>query len=289
MKASWKDYYEITKPRIILLNLVAVFGGYWLASRGHIEWGSLLMVLIGTSLVMASSCVFNNYFDRDFDIKMARTKSRALPMGKIKPSHALVYAIVLGIIGEASLFAINWLAGVLGLVGMFVYVVIYTLWLKRNSTWSTSVGGISGAMPPVIGYVAVTGELDLGAWLLFAVLFFWQPPHFWALGIFRTEEYRAAGYPLLPVVKGIKRTKVQMLPYVTLLFVANLLLYVFDYVGMIYLVAVGAMTLAWVIHSYAGLAAKNDQTWARKNFLFSVNYLLILFVVMIIDTAAYSS
>ena len=289
MKASWRDYYEVTKPRIIFLNLVAAFGGYWLASRGHVEWGTLLPAMFGTALVMASSCVFNNYFDMDFDRKMERTRNRPLPMGKIEPSRALAYAVILGVIGEALLFSVGWLVGVLGLVGMFVYVVIYTLWLKRSSTWSTSVGGISGAMPPVIGYTAVTGELDLGAWLLFAVLFLWQPPHFWALGIFRTEEYRAAGYPLLPVVKGVKRTKVQMLPYVTLLFAANILLYAYRYVGLIYLVVIGLLTLAWVIHSWMGLAAKDDEKWARKNFLFSVNYLLVLFVVMVIDTAAYSS
>src|SRR5690606_9760353 len=127
-------------------------------------------------------------------------------------------------------------------------VVIYTIWLKRTSTWSTSVGGISGAMPPVIGYVAVSGEMDLGAWLLFAMLFLWQPPHFWALGIRRKEEYRAAGYPLLPVVKGTLRTKIQMIPYVVLLVASTVLLFVYDYVGWIFLIVSGALGLIWLAY-----------------------------------------
>lgn len=175
--ASWRDFITVTKPGIIRSNLIAAFAGYWVASGWDVQYGRLILTLLGTMLVMASACVFNNYFDRDLDMKMERTRERGLPTGRLKPQTVLLYGIGLGIAGLAVLFAFcGVLAGLFGIVGMFVYVVVYTLWLKRTSTWSTSVGAISGAMPPVIGYVAVTGTVDLGAWLLFAMLFLWRPP-----------------------------------------------------------------------------------------------------------------
>jgi protoheme IX farnesyltransferase len=176
------------------------------------------------------------------------------------------------------------LAGLFGIVGMFVYVVVYTLWLKRTSTWSTSVGAISGAMPPVIGYVAVSGTVDLGAWLIFAMLFLWQPPHFWALGIRRKEEYRAAGFPLLPVVKGTRRTKFQMIPYVALLLPIPVLMYVYDYAGVFFLIISTALSLAWLILTLMGFTAKDDEVWAKKNFLFSINYLTVSLIVLVLNT-----
>lgn len=283
-KAVWRDYVQLTKPSIILSNLIAAFGGFWMASGWRIDLSVMLMMLAGNAIVMASACVFNNYLDRDMDQKMTRTQDRALPTGRIEPRHVLVYGAVLGIIGTVILAAINWLAAVLGIVGIFVYVIIYTLWLKRTSTWSTSVGGISGAMPPVIGYVAVTGELDAGAWILFAILFLWQPPHFWALGIRRREEYRAAGFPLLPVVKGVRRTKWQMIPYVVLLIPVSILLYVMNYVGVIYLVVAVLLGVYWLWLCISGLWAKDDEAWSKRAFLFSINYLMITFIVIILNT-----
>lgn len=289
MNAALKDYIELTKPGIIMSNLIAALGGFWVASRWEIDWGVLVLALLGSALVMASSCAFNNYLDKDFDKKMERTSNRPLPAGRMKPRHAFWFAVALGIAGEAALFAINLLTGVLGLAGMFAYIVVYTLWLKRTSTWSTSIGGISGSMPPVIGYVAVTGKLDLGALLLFAILFFWQPPHFWALGIRRKEEYRAAGYPLLPVVKGVLRTKLQMIPYVVLLIVSSVLFYYYNYVGLIFLITSVTLGVIWLFYCLAGLKTNDDNLWARKTFLFSVNYLTIIFIVMIIDTVRISN
>lgn len=283
-KAVWRDYVQLTKPSIILSNLIAAFGGFWMASGWRIDLSDMLMMLAGNAIVMASACVFNNYLDRDMDQKMTRTQDRALPTGRIEPRHVLVYGAVLGIIGTVLLAAINWLAAVLGIVGIFVYVIIYTLWLKRTSTWSTSVGGISGAMPPVIGYVAVSGELDAGAWILFAILFLWQPPHFWALGIRRREEYRAAGFPLLPVVKGVRRTKWQMIPYVVLLIPVSILLYVMNYVGVIYLVVAVLLGVYWLWLCISGLWAKDDEAWSKRTFLFSINYLMITFIVIILNT-----
>lgn len=283
--ATWKDFIALTKPGIIRSNVIAVFAGFWLASQWDLQYGKLIWTIFGAVLVMASSCVFNNYFDRDFDMKMERTRQRALPTGRLSPRVVLWYAIILGVLGLAALFSFSGLlAGLFGIVGMFVYVVVYTLWLKRTSTWSTSIGGISGSMPPVIGYVAVTGKIDLGAWLLFALLFLWQPPHFWALGIRRVEEYRAAGYPLLPVVKGIPRTKLQMIPYLLLLLPIPILMYVYGYTGIWFLIIGEALSIVWLYMALKGIRSQDNDAWAKKVFIFSVNYLTISLIVMILDT-----
>lgn len=282
---TWKDFIAVTKPGIIRSNLIAAFAGFWLASRWDIHFGLMIMTLLGTMLVMASACVFNNYFDRDLDIKMERTKKRALPTGRLAPKVVLWYAIILGITGLAVLFLFSGvLAGVFGIVGIFVYAVVYTMWLKRTSTWSTSVGAISGAMPPVIGYVAVTQTVDMGAWLLFALLFLWQPPHFWALGIRRVEEYRAAGFLLLPVVKGIKRTKIQMIPYIALLVPLPILMYAYGYAGIFFLVISLLLSLVWLYLAIKGFRAKDDTAWSKKMFFFSINYLTISLFVLVLNT-----
>ncbi|WP_059049449.1 heme o synthase [Paenibacillus senegalimassiliensis] len=283
--ATWRDFVALTKPGILRSNLIAAFAGFWLASRWELDIFGLIVMLVGTGLVMAASCVFNNYFDREMDTKMARTKNRALPTGKLAPKTVLWYASILGAAGLVVLFAFSGpLAGLFGIIGMLVYVVVYTLWLKRTSTWSTSIGAISGAMPPVIGYVAASGQIDLGAWMLFALLFLWQPPHFWALGIRRTEEYRAAGFPLLPVVKGIPRTKIQMIPYLVLLLPIPVLLYAYNYTGIWFLIIGELLSVLWLLMALQGFWAKDNDAWARKVFLFSVNHLTICLIVMILDT-----
>ncbi len=242
-------------------------------------------MLLGSALTMASACVFNNYLDRELDMKMARTRDRALPQNRMTPRFVFGYAVVLGIAGLIVLFGlVNVLTGWLGLLGMFVYVVVYTMWLKRSSTWSTSIGGISGAMPPVIGYCAVTNEVDAGACILFALLFLWQPAHFWSLAIRRMEEYRAAGFPLLPVVKGVNRTKWQMLPYILLLIPASILMYYYDYAGIYFLILSVGIAVVWFIHAVSGLGAKDDEKWAKTDFMISINYLMIMFLTMILDT-----
>ncbi|OXS53314.1 protoheme IX farnesyltransferase [Cohnella sp. CIP 111063] len=280
-----KDLVALTKPRIIRLNLIAAFGGYWVASKWDPDIWILVWMLIGSTLTMASSCVVNNYWDRDLDLKMERTRDRALPQKRLSPGFVLGYGIALGIAGLAVLFLlVNPLTGWLGLLGMFVYIVVYTMWLKRSSTWSTSVGGVSGAMPPVIGYCAVTNEVDAGAWILFALLFLWQPAHFWSLAIRRKEEYKAAGFPLLPVVKGVTRTKWQMLPYILLLIPASILMYYYDYVGIYFLVLSVGIAAVWFVHAVGGLRAKDDEKWAKTDFMISINYLMIMFLTMVLNT-----
>ncbi|CAM3050267.1 heme o synthase [Paenibacillus sediminis] len=282
---AWRDFIAVTKPGILRSNLIATFAGFWLASQWDIQYLKLIWTLLGTVLIMASSCVFNNFFDRDLDTKMDRTKNRPSATGSLSPRVVLWYAVVLGLAGFAVLFGICGMeAGIFGAVGMFVYVVVYTLWLKRSSTWSTSIGAISGAMPPVIGYVSASGQVDMGTWLLFAMLFLWQPPHFWALGIRRMEEYRAAGFPLLPVVKGIGRTKIQMIPYIALLIPVPILMYVYGYTGIVYMIVASLLSVIWLFISLRGFTVKDNDAWAKKAFMFSINYLTVSLLVMIFDT-----
>lgn len=266
-------------------NLIAAFGGFWVASQWNVDWLLLIYMLVGSTLVMACSTVFNNVMDREMDQKMTRTKTRATAEGRLTPAQGYSYAVSLGVVGLAMLYwLVNPLTAMLGILGIFVYVVIYTAWLKRRSTWSTSIGAISGSMPPVIGYCAVANTVDAGAWILFIILFLWQPPHFWALGIRRTEEYRKAGFPLLPVVKGIKRTKIQMIPYVVLIIPATILFYTFGYVGIIFLVSSIILGLIWLIYCIAGLFTKDTDKWAMKTFMISIYYLMAISIIMVIDT-----
>jgi protoheme IX farnesyltransferase len=284
---TWRDFVQLTKPGIIFSNSITAFGGFWVASGWHIDWLQMLYTMVGTALVMASGCVLNNYLDRDMDTKMARTQSRALPSGKISPQTVLLYGISLGVIGITGLgVLVNPMTALLGLIGLFVYVWIYTAWFKRTSVWSTFVGSFSGAIPPMIGYCAVRPEIDAGALILFGILFLWQPPHFWALGIRRMEEYRAAGFPLLPVVRGTYVTKMSMIRYIVLLVPLSLLLYVYGYVNVFYFYAAALMGLYWAFLCIKGFKAQDEQQWAKKMFIYSINYLTVLFIVMVVTTNA---
>jgi len=286
-KATFKDFIQLTKPGIIFSNSLTALGGFWVASGWDISWLKLIWTLLGTALVMASGTVLNNYLDRDMDAKMERTQKRALVSGIISPATVLRYGIALGIAGLAVLWFLvqSPLATLLGLIGLFAYVWIYTAWFKRTSVWSTFVGSFSGATPPVIGYCAVTQTFDMGAVILFLILFLWQPPHFWALGIRRMEEYRAAGFPLLPVVRGTYVTKMAMIRYIVLLVPVSLLLYVYDYVGELYFFAAVAMGLYWAFVSLKGFKAEDEMKWAKRMFIISVNYLTLLFIIMMISTS----
>jgi len=271
---------------MIATNLITAFGGFWVASKWSIDWFLLFMMLVGSALIMGSGCVLNNVLDRERDRLMERTQKRAIPTGTISTRAAVLYAAVLGLFGLAVLyFFVNPLTALLGVIGHISYVVIYTYWLKPTSTWSTSVGGIAGAVPPVIGYCAVAETVDMGAILLFGLLFFWQPPHFWALGIRKREEYRKAGYPLLPVVKGVLRTKWQMVPYLIALYPTTVLLYTMEYVGIVFLIGALLLLTAWTLQCVSGLFTKDDNAWSLRAFKYSLYYLTFVFVLMIADTA----
>jgi protoheme IX farnesyltransferase len=231
MKEKIATYYQLTKPGIIYGNALPTIAGFFLASKTHINFFVLLAVLVGQSLIIASACVFNNYIDRDIDKKMARTKNRALVRGTLSASSALVYATLLGLIGVAILTAYtNILTVFIGVVGLIVYVVLYGI-TKRRGPYGTIVGSISGAMPPVAGYTAVSNNLDAAAIILFLILIFWQMPHFYAIAMYRLKDYTAAHIPVLPAKTSMHRTKVHIMVYVIGFILTSLALSVAGYMG----------------------------------------------------------
>jgi protoheme IX farnesyltransferase len=282
----WKDFIDITKPGINASNLLATFTGYLLAA-GYTHtfgWMVFIYTMIGTALVIAGGCTLNNFYDRDIDPHMERTRIRAVPSGRMKPGTALIYGIILTIAGHLILaFGVNLLAAVLGFIGFAVYLFIYTMWLKRTSTWNTVVGGISGAVPPVIGWVAVTGSLDLAAWALFFILFLWQPPHFFALAMRKTKEYRAAGIPMLPVVKGNAETKKQILIFTILLFPATIFLFATNAVGWTFLITAIILDIIYVVLAIRGFSKRDEDLWAKQMFLYSLFYLTLILIMMMAD------
>lgn len=279
----FKDYYQLTKPGIIYGNAITAAAGFFLASRGHIHWALFLATIIGISLVIASGCVINNYYDRDIDALMERTKNRPLVRRVISPLNALLYGKLLGIIGFFVLFIYtNILTVSIAMGGLFVYVALYTMLLKRTSIYSTLIGSISGAIPPVVGYLAVTGRIDIGAILLFFILAIWQMPHSFAIAIYRLDDYKRAKISVLPVKKGIPVTKVHMLFYTAVFTCTTFLLSVFGYTSYTYLFTMTILGLMWL-----GLIAKgfwvkpaDDKRWARNVFVFSIIVLLIFSILI---------
>ncbi|WP_134684272.1 heme o synthase [Brevibacillus migulae] len=272
--ATWRDYLELTKPGITVSNLMTAFVGLWLASKGSPDLGVLIFTMLGTALFIMSGAALNNYYDRDLDQKMKRTKNRGVASGKISPRNALLLGIALLLLGLVVLgVLVHPLAAVWGLIGHIFYVLIYTP-LKRVTTLNTVVGGISGAAPPVIGWVAVTHSMDMGAWMLFLVLFLWQSPHFLALAMMKVEDYREGGLPMLPVVKGFYETKRQMFFWGAALFPASLLLYAYSEAGLLYLIVTSVLGLIYLVLLLQGFKTQDDLAWAKKLFGYSLVYLM---------------
>lgn len=270
----FKKYYLLTKPGIVYGNAVVATGAFFLASRGRIDLILLFAMLIGLSFVMASACVFNNYVDRKIDKKMSRTKSRALALGTITTQSSLVYASLLLAFGAGLLVIFtNLLTLLIAMTGVIFYVVIYGI-VKRKSVHGTLVGSISGAVPPVVGYTAVTNTFDMGALILFMILVVWQMPHFYAIAIFRIKDYKAASIPVMPLVLGVRRTKITMLFYIILFIGVITLPTHFGYTGYLYLVAMIALGLVWLFKGLKGLNTENNEIWARKMFKFSLIVLM---------------
>ncbi|EPF6070548.1 protoheme IX farnesyltransferase [Acinetobacter sp. 1130196] len=272
-----KKYLFLTKPGILFGNFVTTLGGFFLAAQGSIDILLLLLTLIGTTLVVASGCVVNNVIDQDIDTKMQRTQNRALVKKTISPTVALIYAFLLGIIGFSILwFGVNGYAFLFAVIGFVVYVGFYSLWTKRTSIHQTVIGSISGASPPVIGYTAVTHQFDVAALLLFLAYGLWQMPHSWAIAIYRFDDYKNAGIPILPVARSIYRTKIECVIYI-LLFAAVLNgLYCFGYTNVFFLITFNALTAYWFYLSIIGFKAENDQLWAKRFFLYSVILITLL-------------
>lgn len=284
LKTIFKDLYELTKPRIAFMVLITTFTGMWLATGGPPAWELMLFTLLGVGMASASSSAFNNYIDREIDQLMDRTRNRPLPAGRLPAWSALAVGSVLGVGSFALLMSsVNALTAWLALFTNFFYVVVYTIWLKRHSPLCTSIGGVAGALPPVLGVTAVANEITPVAWALFGFMYLWQPPHFWALALIKTEEYRKVGIPMLPVVKGEWITKRQMLIYTVLLLPASLSLTWLGATGWIYGAVALILSLVYLVMTIQFIRQEVTRKSAYRLFFFSIIYLCILFVMMFVN------
>ena len=281
-----KSYYQLTKPRIIPLLLITTAASMWIASNGRVDPFLLLITLLGGTLAAASAQVMNCIYDQDIDYTMTRTRKRPIPSGRVQPRHALIFAVVLGVLSFSllTIFA-NLLAAMLALSGIVFYMLIYTHWLKRHTTQNIVIGGAAGSIPPLVGWAAVTGNLGLIPCLLFAIIFLWTPPHFWALALMIKEDYAEVEIPMLPVVEGEEATVKQIWVYSLLLVPCSLLLmYPIGNLGIIY----GAIALyLGSKFLYKAWELKQDPTsnqLAKGMFKYSIFYMMLLCVGMIIDT-----
>ncbi len=281
-----QSYYQLTKPRIILLLLITTTAGMWLGAKGEVDPGLLLVTLTGGALASGAANTINCLYDSDIDYVMERTRWRPIPSGRVQPRHALFFAATLTLISFTLLtvFA-NLLAALLAMSGIVFYVAVYTHWLKRHSVQNIVIGGAAGAIPPLVGWAAVTGDLSWAAWLLFLIIFLWTPPHFWALAIMIRDEYKEVGVPMLPVIEGNESTVKQIWVYSWLLIPSTLLLvYPLDVSGFIYgglALVLGVMFLqkAWQL-----LQKPQDRDTARSLFKYSIYYMMLLCLAIVVDS-----
>jgi heme o synthase len=283
--ATVADYIQLTKPRIIVLLLITTAGAMWIAGEGVVPWYQLMLTLLGGTLASASANTFNCVVDRDIDYIMERTRSRPLPSGRIQPYQAITFGSILGVLSFALLaIFINPLSAWLALSGILFYVFVYTLGLKRTSTQNIVIGGAAGAIPPLVGWAAVTGGLSPSAWVLFGIIFLWTPPHFWALALMLRDDYRKAGVPMLPVVKGTEETVKQILLYTWLMVPVTLLLYPLGTMGVFYAISASILGVLFIARSWRLLSFPDDKQEARVVFKFSILYLMLLFAAMAVDS-----
>lgn len=275
-----KAYYTLTKPGIIYGNTLTGIAGFFVASQGNINPGLLLAFVGGLALVIASACVLNNIIDRGIDKKMKRTKLRALATGDVSVHSATVYSIILGLLGFGTLFFfVNLLAVWLGAAAYVLYIAAYGV-AKRKTVHGTLIGSIPGAIPPVAGYAAVANSIDGTALLLFLILVLWQMPHFYAIALFRKKEYEAASIPVLPLIKGHRATKNQILFYIVLFIIAVQAL---PGMGIIYSMAMLILGGLWLAKALHGLKTTDDEKWARGLFGVSLYVLLGFSMFAIVD------
>jgi protoheme IX farnesyltransferase len=281
-----QSYYQLTKPRIILLLLITTAGGMWIAAEGQVNPVLLLVTLCSGAFAAGSANTINCLYDRDIDYIMERTRHRPLPSGRVQPRDALIFAIVLAAtsFGLLALFA-NLLSASLAMSGIVVYVLVYTHWLKRHSTQNIVIGGAAGAIPPLVGWAAVTGDLSWAAWVLFAIVFLWTPPHFWALAVMIREDYAKVGVPMLPVVEGNAPTARQIFYYTLVLIPVTLLLvYPLHVMGAVYATVALLLGGLFVHKAWRLMQAPSDLQLARSVFKFSILYLMLLCAGMALDS-----
>ncbi|MBT4404007.1 MAG: protoheme IX farnesyltransferase [Acidiferrobacteraceae bacterium] len=276
-------YYELTKPRVVALIIFTAIVGMFLSVDGMVPLPTLIFGALGIGLSAASGAAFNHLLDRRADQVMARTARRPLPSGTVNGPRAVVFASALAVISMVLLVTqINTLTAALTFASMIGYAVVYTVWLKHATPQNIVIGGAAGAMPPMLGWSAVTGNIAPDALVLFLIIFCWTPPHFWALALYRREEYAAAKIPMLPVTHGEKHTLLQMLLYTVLLLAVSMLPFATGMSGWMYLV--GALVLGGTFLRYVVRLYRNySDDLSRQTFSFSIQYLAMLFALMLVD------
>lgn len=281
--SHWRDYYELTKPRVVMLLMLTAIVGMFMATPGMVPLNVLLLGSIGMAFAMAAAAAVNHVVDQRIDAIMARTSNRPIVQGKVSSQKALLFAATLSMLSMFILsFFINPLTAFLTLFGIVGYAFIYTLYLKRATPQNIVIGGLAGAIPPLLGWTAVTNQIDPHALLLVLIVFIWTPPHFWALAIHRRDDYAKAGIPMLPVTHGIDYTKSSVLHYTLLLALCTLLPYLTGMSGLIYLVAALALNAVFVWYA-ARLRFTNAPGIAMKTFGYSIVYLMGLFIALLVD------
>jgi protoheme IX farnesyltransferase len=282
-RLAWRDYLELCKPRVVALMLLTVVVGMYLAVPGWVPVSTIVFSLLGIALCAGSAAAINHLVDKRIDAIMARTKKRPVAQGRVSIRQAVWFAVVLGVIGLMVLgLFVNELTAVLAFITIIGYAGVYTGFLKRATPQNIVIGGLAGATPPLLGWTAVTNQLDAHALLLVLIIFVWTPPHFWALAIYRFEDYKQAEIPMLPVTHGIRYAKLHILLYTVLLLVVSILPFVVGMSGLLYLVGAlvcGARFLYWAILLYR----RDDARIAMFTFRFSIVYLMLLFVLLLID------
>lgn len=288
LRAIASDYLALTKPRIVGLLLITTIPAMIMAHEGWPSGWLILLTLAGGTLSAAGANAINCYIDRDIDGMMARTRNRPLPDGRIEPQLALIFGIALGVAGFAVLAAtVNFASALLATGALVFYVFVYTIWLKRTTTQNIVIGGAAGAMPPLIGWAAVTGGLDWPAAVLFGIVFFWTPPHFWAIALRYQTDYERASVPMLPVVSGAAETGRQMLLYSVALVATSLLLWPVAGTGWLYPVVALALGAGFISFAYRVWREPGDRT-SKALFLYSLPYLALLFVAAGVDQFVWS-
>jgi protoheme IX farnesyltransferase len=281
--SRWRDFLELTKPKVSLLIVFTALVGMILASPGFVPLPALLFGTLGIALASGSAAAFNHVLDRRIDEQMARTRRRPLPTGHLQMNHAVVFAVLLGVTSMLILsLLVNLLTAALTFCSLIGYAIVYTMWLKRATPQNIVIGGAAGAAPPVLGWAAVTNTIDPQALLLFLIIFTWTPPHFWALAIARRDDYAKASIPMLPVTHGIPYTRLQIVLYTILLVLSTLLPYLCGMSGFIYL-GVAVILNARFLYYVVALQRGSRPELPMRTFRFSITYLMLLFAALIVD------
>ena len=283
-KVKWSDYYELCKPKVVMLLVFTAIVGMFLSVPGMVPWQPLVFGSIGIALASASAAAINHVVDQKVDEVMARTKNRPLPQGNMPLRNAIIFALLIGVIGLAILwFLVNTLTAWLTFASLIGYAVIYTMYLKRATPQNIVIGGAAGAAPPVLGWTAVTNSVDPNSLLLFLIIFIWTPPHFWALAIHRRDEYAKVEIPMLPVTHGIQFTQLHVLLYTILLLIVSILPFLTHMSGVFYLGGALALGLGFLYYAIMLMKFEEGSRIAMKTFRFSILYLMGIFAFLLID------